>query len=218
MNKPLCAAKILPEFGEHDVDSVIHLIFSKGIVSGIYEGLCNPPGGDWSGIQIVDFDAGKEYRWTSLPRVSGTNTKRPDHLIQFKNGNRVLVIESKDLEGDIEDNIGKRLEKYVQQLILKPAIACRAFGIREWSMIDHTFRPDVNIISGAAFRAEFKKINLKKILNRGRLDIVFVMDFSDGNTVKIYVGVKRDAIFLKNILLEACAKFGDLIYVEFVIV
>ena len=45
--------------------------------------MCNPPGGDWSGVTLLDFGSGAEYRWTSLPRVSGKDGKRPDHVIEF---------------------------------------------------------------------------------------------------------------------------------------
>jgi hypothetical protein len=50
-------------FSEHDTDSAIHQIFSRKEQFGVYESLCNPPGGDWSGINY--FESSKnEYRWT----------------------------------------------------------------------------------------------------------------------------------------------------------
>ena len=45
-NNLLLAANQKPTFGEQDVDSVIHCLFSNAIKQGVYEGLCNPPGGD----------------------------------------------------------------------------------------------------------------------------------------------------------------------------
>jgi len=70
------AAKPMGLFGEHDVDTAIHNMFSKKIDKEIFESMCNPPGGDWSGISFFDFSLKTEYRWTSLPRVSPTQCKR----------------------------------------------------------------------------------------------------------------------------------------------
>ena len=50
---------------EHDIDTAIHQILTR---SGLAECLCNPPGGDWSGINF--YRNGNIYRWTSLPLVS----------------------------------------------------------------------------------------------------------------------------------------------------
>lgn len=72
----------LPRFGEHDVDTVLHMIFSNSEEHGVFEALCNPPGGDWSGVSFLDNEKATN-RWTSLPRVTGLDGKRPDHIIQF---------------------------------------------------------------------------------------------------------------------------------------
>ena len=64
-------------FREDEVDSLFHLLFEY-YVPGSFCGMCNPPGGDWSGISIRNKEA--VYRWLSLPRVS--EDKRPDHVIQ----------------------------------------------------------------------------------------------------------------------------------------
>lgn len=91
------AAKPNGSFGEHDVDTAIHTLFSRQMNSNIFESMCNPPGGDWSGISYWDFSDKTEYRWTSLPRVSAIKAKRPDHIIQIhsKKEEIFLVIESK---------------------------------------------------------------------------------------------------------------------------
>jgi len=108
----LPAANKLPNsFSEHDVDSTIHLLFSRRTDLGIYESMCNPPGGDWSGISVLNFASMDEYRWTSLPRVSAVNGKRPDHIIQFHiNKQDIFIsIESKNNASDLEKEVGKRL-------------------------------------------------------------------------------------------------------------
>lgn len=60
------SAKPSGNYGEHDVDTAIHTLFSRQISSNIFESMCNPPGGDWSGISYFDFSDKTEYRWTSL--------------------------------------------------------------------------------------------------------------------------------------------------------
>ena len=100
-------------FSEQDVDTVIHSLFARHEEEKVFEGLCNPPGGDWSGVSVFDFQSEEEFRWTSLPRVSGAD-KRPDHVIQFfeSGSNFLLAMESKDGASKIESEVGKRLRAY----------------------------------------------------------------------------------------------------------
>jgi hypothetical protein len=86
--------------------------------------LCNPPGGDWSGISLLD-KVYSEHRWMSLPRLS-TNAKRPDHIFQInlQDETYLLIIESKEnLQGLLKEKIdlGKGLLKYVDDLIKYPS-------------------------------------------------------------------------------------------------
>ena len=114
-------------FTEHDVDSTLHLLFSHNS-EVIFEGMCNPPGGDWSGLSIYDFQTDDEYRWTSLHRVSAIGGKRPDHLIQFADDNHGLIllpIESKDSPSKLGHSLGKALTRYIQELLNSPPIAFR---------------------------------------------------------------------------------------------
>lgn len=64
------------------------------------------------------FTDDTEYRWASLPRVSATKAKRPDHVIQINidGANKFLVIESKNHAKDLEKKVGKQLTKYVDAL------------------------------------------------------------------------------------------------------
>jgi len=103
-------------YHEDDVDTVIHAIFKHIIDKGCFEGMCNPPGGDWSGLSVILNNT--EYRWLSLPRVS-PDCKRPDHLIELfdvQNKPILLVVESKDRKQDLESDIGLQLKGYLDFL------------------------------------------------------------------------------------------------------
>ncbi|MEA3493757.1 MAG: hypothetical protein U9R38_05165 [Candidatus Margulisiibacteriota bacterium] len=173
----LRAAKLTPSFGEHDIDSVIHLLCARSLNEDVYEGLCNPPGGDWSGISIIDFDEKREYRWTSLPRVSGDKTKRPDHLIQFRSGNTLVAIESKASESLLETNIGNHLRSYIGNLIKRPPISTRKLGEELWEPFSDKLSKKCQVLSGAAFRFSDKK-RLQQVLKKGKLNMVFGVDYS----------------------------------------
>lgn len=103
------------QYQENDVDTIIHVLF-RYIVSNCFEGMCNPPGGDWSGLSIVQEDY--EYRWISLPRVS-SDGKRPDHVIELFNlfdKPLILSIESKEKANDLEASVGIQLKRYLEYL------------------------------------------------------------------------------------------------------
>lgn len=125
----------VPRFGEHDVDSTLHLLFSRAEDTRVHEALCNPPGGDWSGVSILDDD-GATNRWTSLPRVTGIEGKRPDHIVQFMDSHIILSIESKDTLANLELNIGPRLNQYTRNLLSAGvAQAKRLKDSLQWSQI-----------------------------------------------------------------------------------
>lgn len=107
-------------YTENDVDTFIHTIFNY-IIPDTFEGFCNPPGGDWSGISLINNinpTVGTEFRWLTLPRVS--NSKRPDHItVLFNLLEKPLIIctESKELARSLETNIGPALTKYIYDLL-----------------------------------------------------------------------------------------------------
>lgn len=138
---------------EDDVDTVIHTVF-MGLPEELrFEGLCNPPGGDWSGLSLRIDD--EEIRWLSLPRVSGNvGGKRPDHVIQLfppKLSAITLSIESKDRANDLESKVGDHLKQYLDYL------ATFAPSVRRGSSKQWAINSDVssvikgNIISAGAF-------------------------------------------------------------------
>ncbi|PIR56843.1 MAG: hypothetical protein COU72_04035 [Parcubacteria group bacterium CG10_big_fil_rev_8_21_14_0_10_41_35] len=212
--KLLPAADQVPSFGEHDIDSILHLIFSNALEYGVYESLCNPPGGDWSGIGVFDFVSGSEFRWTSLPRVSGSEFKRPDHLIQIKNEDLFLSVESKYLESTLENNIGPRLIGYVQSLFKKPPTAFREKGILKWSQHGSHSVKTSPFLSGGAFKFQSIEI-LKSSLARAKVDIVFGVEFdSNGKDVKVHILTTEAGVKIVPILTKLVNRLNGLVSLE----
>lgn len=168
-------------FGEHDTDTVIHLLFSSEKHNNIQECLCNPPGGDWSGIDF--FGKNTIYRWTSLPRVSPVGGKRPDHLFQigrFPNFS-FWIIESKGNGIDLEDNIGNNLKLYIQDLF-QFAPSCSRQHDHDWRMFKQEWRPvNYPMTSIAAFKYESEYL-MKSLIQNKKLDCILAFTFSDVRT------------------------------------
>ena len=170
-------------FFENDVDCAIHQILSTHNELGIFECFCNPPGGDWSGVLF--YMNNKEYKWTSLPRVSDQN-KRPDHLFQIKNKDvEVLVtIESKGYGKDLEDNIGERLKDYIRDLFKSEPTAIKKDVNSEWEYFNGSIgKFKYALISVGAFLYNNEQ-ELKNHLVRGKLDAVLAFEF--GNVTKLH--------------------------------
>lgn len=171
-------------FSENDVDSCIHNFFKLYEHKKVcYEVLCNPPGGDWSGISILDSKNNCELRWLTLPRVGIAQNKRPDHVIQIshKNSSILLSIESKELAKDIEQDIGNRLNKYVQWLLSEESSASRCLVEDTWTEKGHRFDTDSSILaSGIAFLDDSMKNSKASQLianaeSRSNSDISFIV-------------------------------------------
>lgn len=112
------AVSLLPKrYQEEDVDFALHNLFTDILKDSCFEGMCNPPGGDWSGISLQH--KGKEYRWLSLPRQS--SDKRPDHVIQIQGRTErpfLLLIESKEKRSALkqEAKVGTSMKQYLKRL------------------------------------------------------------------------------------------------------
>lgn len=190
---------IVPEFSEQDTDTAIHQIFSRKEKLNLFESLCNPPGGDWSGITYFMKD-GRKYRWTSLPRVSQIGGKRPDHVIQYIQGNlsTFIIIESKLKGKDLEDNIGTNLTSYINDLFntlptayIEPNSDWRLFNSKECKLDKYT------TISVGAFIYKNNE-ELKGHLKRGNLDAVIAFEFN--NLTKIHILCKSEKCILLDLL------------------
>ena len=172
-------------FFEHDTDCAIHQILSHHEEEGIYECFCNPPGGDWSGISLFRDD--KEYKWTSLPRVS-QESKRPDHIFQIRIADSLffVTIESKGLGKDLEDNIGVRLKDYIRELFLSNPTAYKQDTDAEWQFFDGSLGwMEYRMISVGAFLYKNDE-ELSRHLERGKLDAILAFEFGDVSTIHFY--------------------------------
>ena len=168
--------------GEHDVDTVIHTMFARLGANQVFEGLCNPPGGDWSGISLVTLDKRKELRWLSLPRVSGSDAKRPDHVLQLFGIGRVpiiLAIESKETSSSLETRIGPRLISYMSSLLDSPASIERDSTTAIWSHSDQSIEiQDFQFASAAAFLLGLDA-DVLRARRRAEADLQIGLRFSD---------------------------------------
>lgn len=199
-----------PLFGEHDVDSVLHALFSNAGNMGVFEGMCNPPGGDWSGLSFQASAGAKIFRWTSLPRVSGDDTKRPDHVVIFYGPPlTVLSIESKDLPKAVETGIGPRLSRYVRELLKIPPNICRDATARIWE--PHPGKaplPEAITISAAAFRFTNAE-EARAVLARGGVDLVLAVEMGGGKELtRLHVMSKPSAVWVGPKLRELAQRFA----------
>lgn len=203
-------------FGEDDVDTGIHYLFTHILGKYCFEGMCNPPGGDWSGFSVIDGNY--ENRWLSLPRVSDVvNGKRPDHILElFGVFDRPLLlsIESKEKSADLEPDVGTKLVTYIKKLMEYIPSAKRQIqpSSGEWGWGDN--RIDFNnfeTISAAAYlkkHAEPSAVVFKK-----NCEILFVMDpVMQGNKIgweiEIIPSTKRGSI-VKDFIIEKYTATGD---------
>jgi len=168
--------------GEHDVDTVLHQLFSRLAVDKVFEGMCNPPGGDWSGVSLLTPDKSLELRWLSLPRVTAENAKRPDHLFQLFTADKMpiaLAVESKERADQIEPDIGPRLISYIAYLSSTLPSIQRNAQEEFWAHATVLLPPEsVQFASAVAFVAS-TKTDLDRIAQRAGTDVVFGLEFGD---------------------------------------
>ncbi|EGL54485.1 bsmI [Methylophaga aminisulfidivorans MP] len=203
--------------GENDVDTSIHLSLTKFCSGKVFEGMCNPPGGDWSGVSILCPDSNSEYRWISLPRVSAVGGKRPDHVFEFfLEGERpiILSIESKETYRSVEKNIGPRLNQYLIDLLRGSASIERAHNDSVWKHSEHSLNLDhYTLASGVAFKMTHMD-KLKEVYSKAGADLIMAIDFDDiGKVCKLW-------LYTENELGEALSDYisvnveSDLISIE----
>ena len=202
-------------YHEDDVDTVLHYMFSY-LLDNTFEGMCNPPGGDWSGLSVRYNNC--EYRWLSLPRVSN-NSKRPDHVTELFIPNEkpiLFVVESKEQGSKLEMDIGSKLKDYIHWLMdFTPSVSRLCSG--EWYDAEHTIDPEnFEIISVGAYIANSRD-NTQQILEKSKCDLLFIFTPDvDNNYWKIEIiasanSTKADEI--KNTLLEQLAEENNEIYI-----
>jgi hypothetical protein len=159
---------LTPLPGEHDVDSAFHFLVTRPPRPWVFEGMCNPPGGDWSGISI-SLDSGEEVRWTSLPRVSSSGAKRPDHVVQVSEGDfdYIFSVESKNISSRMEAGVGPMLTRYTDDLFAHTPTIQRNLGLEGWT--------DVTI---SLSNWKYRNISVGLFVYRSAEDLRTVLDFS----------------------------------------
>jgi hypothetical protein len=205
------AAKPSGTYGEHDVDTAIHTMFSRQLSLNIFESMCNPPGGDWSGISYFNFADKTEYRWTSLPRVSATQAKRPDHIIQIHSQKEeiFLVIESKNNARDLDENIGERLTEYVNVLFKIPPTAYKP-NKQDWQSFIGKKSPLNNAVTYSGGSFVYKNLDeMHEEMQEGKLDFVLAFEFKNDGTETIgHLLLSNKSKFLNGIFTDIVSQFN----------
>lgn len=190
------------QFSEQDIDTAIHQILIR---SELKECLCNPPGGDWSGISYYRFP--NIYRWTSLPRVSEIGGKRPDHVFQKESNqtNLFIAIESKGFGNDLENNIGTNLCAYLQELFGQVPTSIKRPGI-DWRLFNRAADlGSYKVISAGAFIYKNDEELVQHLL-RGKLDCIIAIECS--NTAIVHLITNRKGSIIKTFIKEAAKNIG----------
>lgn len=199
-------------FHEDDVDTGIHFLFSHLLHKVCFEGMCNPPGGDWSGLSVLYGN--HEVRWLSLPRESkAVDGKRPDHvleLLEVFDRPVLLSIESKERSFDLEENVGDGLVNYIHNLMdFVPSVE-RLVHPRIGAWKQSNCRVDFNdfeIISAAAYLRESAQAN-RTVFEHSNCDMLFIMKpVEHGWEIEI-VTATRAAEILKEFICDKIDKVG----------
>lgn len=166
--------------GEHDVDTALHMVLGRLAGDEVFEGLCNPPGGDWSGLSLQTAERSAELRWLSLPRVSGRGTKRPDHVFQiFADGRRpiILAVESKGAGRSVKRGIGPALVGYVRDLLESPANIERGGPSEDWRRSERKLdSAGFSFASAAAFISN-SPADMETVRSRANADVIIACRF-----------------------------------------
>jgi len=211
------ASNVPVRFTEHDVDTVIHMLFSRHEGPKSFLAMSNPPGGDWSGLTLRDFKNGTDYRWTSLPRVSGLEGKRPDHVVAITDDNDryiLVAIESKDIAKKLEARVGPRMKKFTKDLLSSTPTIAKSNGA-EWLQHIGSHNPQVDdIISVGAF-CWSSVADLTESMSKGELDAAVGVEF-DSNKEKavLHVHFTSGASSFSSAMLRAIKGFGGRIEIQ----
>lgn len=201
------------EYHEDDVDTGIHFTFYHLLRNYCFEGMCNPPGGDWSGFSIISGNY--ERRWLSLPRVSGdVDGKRPDHILELFGVFDIpvlLSIESKENSADLEPDVGTGLKNYIYSLLeYVPNVERRISPApSEWCKAE-TFEnaDDYIMVSAAAYLKNTAQRN-GTVFAHSNCDMLFIMDPKpQGWEIEIVVNSPK-ASALKGFIIDKIAESGS---------
>lgn len=199
-------------FHEDDVDTGIHFLFSHLLHEVCFEGMCNPPGGDWSGLSVLCNN--HEVRWLSLPRVSEeVDGKRPDHVLEFFGVFErpvLLSIESKERSFDLEANVGKGLVNYIHNLMSYVPNVERLVRphLGVWTQSEYLVDFGAfEVISAAAYLRGYAQAN-RTVFERSNCDMLFIMEpVEHGWEIEI-VTATRAAEILKEFICDKIHEIG----------
>lgn len=215
---PLKVRASVLRLGEQDVDTVLHLALTSLGDEIAFEGMCNPPGGDWSGISFRWDKRGPDYRWLTLPRVSAGNAKRPDHvfaLFGYGNNPVSLCIESKDQAKSLDKNIGPRLTQYAKALFDGTPSIMKKSSTVSWSTYNGIWKcPQMTYISAGAFRASSAD-PFCDVPHNTDLDIQIAVQFApDGETCILHLKGETDSGRALARYLSTLGKWSGLVTVK----
>lgn len=204
--------------GEQDVDTALHVAFKSLGTSVVFEGMCNPPGGDWSGISFQWARDEPEFRWLTLPRVSADGGKRPDHVFAlFGHGDRVvcLCVESKEDARSLGKGIGPRLSRYTEALFNTAPSVRRDEEAGRWNIHDSRWQcPDTTFASAGAYLSGARE-PLRGSSRSTGLDIQIGIEFRD-NSGSCILHLRGDTELGRSLvaLLASYRGWGGLIAVQ----
>jgi hypothetical protein len=205
-------------FGEQDVDTALHVAFESLGADVVFEGMCNPPGGDWSGISFRWENSEPEHRWLTLPRVSAEGAKRPDHVFAlFGQGDRpiCLCIESKELARSLDANIGPRLTRYTEALFKSAPSIHRAEKMSAWAIYeDKWLCRDLAYVSAGAYLASAAD-PFRGVPRDSNLDVQIGVEFAqEGKTCTLHLRGDTDVGKAIVEYLAALPHWGDFVTVK----
>lgn len=206
-----CFSSVPTSYHEDDVDTGIHYIFSWLLRNSCFEGMCNPPGGDWSGFSLIY--KGEEKRWLSLPRVSDdVDGKRPDHVLEIYDVFEkplLLSIESKERSSDLEPDVGAGLINYIRSLLSYVPNVERDVSplVSGWRKATQRVSIDsYEIISAAAYLKDSAQSNPTVFAN-SKCQMLFIMEpIEKGWNIEIVPSSSKTIQFkeflLKNVVSD----------------
>lgn len=211
LTKPLFSSHAR-EYHEDDVDTGIHFIFAHLLHECCFEGMCNPPGGDWSGLSIIYNDY--EKRWLSLPRVSKEVAgKRPDHVLELFgvfDKPLLLSIESKECSIDLEPDVGLGLINYIRSLMDYIPNVERLVTPEKgsWQMAtEYVDFDDFEVISAAAYLGSTNQSNAT-VFRNSNCDLLFIMEPKPHGWTVEMVPNTQQAEILKEYVKRIVKKSG----------
>ena len=173
-------SSIPQSFHEDDVDTGIHFLFSHLLHEVCFEGMCNPPGGDWSGLSVL-YD-NHEVRWLSLPRESkAVEGKRPDHVLELFgvfDKPVLLSIESKEKSVDLENDVGVQLTNYLRKLMDFVPNVYRTISpnVEDWRKAESIVNFDnFEVVSAAAYLKTAAQPHTT-VFSNSNCELLFVME------------------------------------------